>query len=650
MQCRACLQSNCNILIEMDVLVSQEGETLYDYFNACTQLHTSACDGLPKTLCKNCTQKLHMAYDFRKCALQSNEELKSLLQLPHIKSGLNRESSNSMFVENQSADPLEMKFNDALKALKSPERVDVASTDIRNEVKLEIMIPDDSCNSELLLEDMTAENSSESEIVSDNSSSADSVQSESNLDVERQVYNDKSIKIKVVNQLDYMADEISNSEYENCSTEIFSEVTTLNRKPSAEKEIFTEEFEGQAEYLDSYSEAFTHYKCEYCSDAFQSDIELQNHMKRHIFKCTDCPKICIGAGYYYKHLKRLHHKEVPAKQVLIEGAERRDNERIYCKLCNISYSTVSHYRRHAVKRHGFDSSVKNSKNQFENKSMVNNIPTQINQKINANRDKERQIELTETAMEEEADSPKPKEKENYLCSFCPRVLSSKRGLMKHEATLHLNVQPELNQCSFCGKNFLKAYLRRHIEVVHKAERKFACDICGSTFKTKDVVTRHRLLHNTKDYNFVCTVCDKRFTEKSVLKVHMRLHTGEMPFSCHICDKRFRIRGHLTYHLKLHDNAKLKCEVCGKEFKHPKSLHNHLYVHSGVMPYTCTICGYGSPKREYFMKHMLHKHEKEMTARELFEMYKSNTGRPPHVKGVLNIELLTENSQDGGISK
>ncbi|XP_012154977.1 zinc finger and SCAN domain-containing protein 12 isoform X2 [Ceratitis capitata] len=561
MQCRVCLQSNCNSLIEMDLLVSDEGETLYDCFNACTRLCASANDGLPNTLCKKCTKKLEIAFDFRKCALLSNEEFKRILKLANTKTE-SLQLVNANDLEEHTSDPLEMEPSESIEIVKQHKVLGETSLDTWE------LVPEDSYNAEIILEDLRPEDETTSDMQPD----------------------------------DIMQDNSCNTDNED---DLISEV------------------------FNSDSNVTAPYQCEYCSDEFSTDGELHDHVKKHIFKCQFCPKICINMSYYEKHLNRLHSSNASAEPILVEGAEINKDKRIVCTLCNMTYSTLGAYRRHAVKTHDFDFTKKDT-----NKDGVNDIQKDYTVKTN---NYFLQEEISQGGVEINDCITKIQKKKNYLCSFCPRVLLSKGGLAQHEAKQHLKIEPDLNQCPFCGKTFKRDYLGKHMDVVHNEVRKFKCNICGRMFKTQHVAARHRLLHNSKDHNFSCSVCNKRFTEKSALNVHMRLHTGEMPFSCNICEKRFRIRGHLTYHLKLHVNAKHKCDICDKEFKHPKSLQNHLYVHSGLMPYTCTICEYGNVKREYFTKHMLQKHNKEMTPEELFEMYKSNTGRPLYAKIIERID-------------
>lgn len=50
----------------------------------------------------------------------------------------------------------------------------------------------------------------------------------------------------------------------------------------------------------------------------------------------------------------------------------------------------------------------------------------------------------------------------------------------------------------------------------------------------------------------CPTCEKVFSRKDNLRAHMRVHTGEMPFTCTVCQRPFRWVGALNSHMKLHE--------------------------------------------------------------------------------------------------
>nr|XP_014096605.1 zinc finger protein 2-like [Bactrocera oleae] len=638
MQCRACMKANCNSLIDMSVGGADGGQILFDYFNDCTQLCATASDSFPKTLCKTCTGKLRIAYSFKKCALESNEMFEKFLRLQKINT---QSPTNSIVdIEDCSNDPLEIEFCEAVKSVK---RTD-SEFSLVEEAWNQFSSFEGECSND--------HNQSQADIIED------SYQEDSFPGIE--AYETDAVEYVIGDLQTHIRSH--RLEMDNTSTSVFDiqyDNKTLIKKSNETKEDSSSLSFEETNHIEIEIDT-TRLPCLYCKQLYSSDFELQLHVKKHLFKCPFCSKICTDVSRYYRHIKRLHNcseTEVPATQVVMKGVEIIEDQLINCKICNVTFATIAAYGRHLRRKHESDKSdaeMLSDNSETVKSNVCHGTISNVEDDVESNdciEQPEKSLYRNIYTSECEQESPKEnlqanvhkqnlKAKKRFLCSFCPRVLSTKRAVQIHERKQHLHIEPDLKECSFCQKKFDKAYLRKHIENVHIGERKFKCDICGNMYKTNDNVMRHRLLH-TKDRNHPCPVCDKRFTEKSELKVHMRLHTGEKPYACHLCDRRFRIRVHLTYHLQQHARIKHKCNVCGKEFKHGKSLRNHFYVHTNIMPYTCSVCGYGSVKRDYFVKHMLNKHDKTMSVDELFAIFQTNTGRSPYVKVVDDVVLNDE---------
>ncbi|XP_017493822.1 PREDICTED: uncharacterized protein LOC108381936 [Rhagoletis zephyria] len=84
MQCRACMDTDGEFT-EMSLSTQGDGKTLYDYFNACTQLHATDVDNLPRSLCSRCVQDVQIFFNFRQKAHKSNDELKRLCTVHELK-------------------------------------------------------------------------------------------------------------------------------------------------------------------------------------------------------------------------------------------------------------------------------------------------------------------------------------------------------------------------------------------------------------------------------------------------------------------------------------------------------------------------------------------------------------------------------------
>ena len=86
-------------------------------------------------------------------------------------------------------------------------------------------------------------------------------------------------------------------------------------------------------------------------------------------------------------------------------------------------------------------------------------------------------------------------------------------------------------------------------LVHIEEIPFACEICSKTFKTKALLTEHRLTHFEEAKEHECNVCHKKFYQLSKLKRHEVTHKGK--YECDICSESYKTLRTLQLHKKKH---------------------------------------------------------------------------------------------------
>ena len=129
----------------------------------------------------------------------------------------------------------------------------------------------------------------------------------------------------------------------------------------------------------------------------------------------------------------------------------------------------------------------------------------------------------------------------YKCDYCGSGFSENQNLKRHEK-IHKE-DFDMNRCNDYGEAFgRKDNLERHMRNVHKYVehnknadfpivrdvRKFSCDICHDSFKTKDQLNRHRESIHVKQEVYDCKYCGKEFLIKDNEKRHRHLYCNLRP--------------------------------------------------------------------------------------------------------------------------
>ncbi|KAL0275071.1 UNVERIFIED_CONTAM: hypothetical protein PYX00_003051 [Menopon gallinae] len=175
----------------------------------------------------------------------------------------------------------------------------------------------------------------------------------------------------------------------------------------------------------------------------------------------------------------------------------------------------------------------------------------------------------------------------YKCNFCNRTLISQGQLNAHFRKVHDNTGAS---CQVCGKSFKnKTRLTDHLKV-HNEEKPYVCDQCGQSFKWNNGLKVHIQSHN-QEKNFLCSECGRKFSAKKNLLEHLNIHTGKRPHVCKFCKATFTQLSAYSKHLYVHNQEQKihKCDKCEKTFSHSYLLKQHKLHHTGLRPYSCSVC-------------------------------------------------------------
>ncbi|XP_075224322.1 uncharacterized protein LOC142326076 isoform X3 [Lycorma delicatula] len=178
----------------------------------------------------------------------------------------------------------------------------------------------------------------------------------------------------------------------------------------------------------------------------------------------------------------------------------------------------------------------------------------------------------------------------WKCEVCGTSVNSYILFRKHRAT-HVN-----RTCKICDKTFTKLYLLKcHISKVHSLDQDYhGCKICGKLLKNELMLKKHMFnLHSEQDKKiFSCNICNKRFSSKSYLKRHKEtIHTQINTVLCKVCGKVFKSEVSVKSHMKyFHMKSYNLCYICGKVVRCVDSHVRLVHTESTNECLKCDVCG------------------------------------------------------------
>ncbi|XP_074656905.1 uncharacterized protein LOC141910087 [Tubulanus polymorphus] len=327
--------------------------------------------------------------------------------------------------------------------------------------------------------------------------------------------------------------------------------------------------------------------------------------RRKISKCQICDEEFAESKQLSNHL-RIEHKD--------------ESSRYECEFCDRRFTRIDHFKLHVMNHTGFrpficEFCAKGFKTRAELKKHMLKHETSGGPL---------QCEYCEKTLwrRENMDLHMRTHTGDKLfkCGVCDKLWTTRHALKQHELT-HTDHKPFV--CEHCGKTCSnKGNLGKHIASMHPPELfiegvtsesssgdcSFACDVCGKSFSSLALATRHMERH-TAVKKHRCDVCAKSFSSKHTLATHMQLHDGTQPFVCAVCGKGFSRRQQLTEHVMLHTGERpFPCSTCEKRFTTAAKLKVHERVHTGEKPFKCSVCGKAFNRADKLTTHYKQTHK------------------------------------------
>ena len=209
------------------------------------------------------------------------------------------------------------------------------------------------------------------------------------------------------------------------------------------------------------------YKCNHCEIFAKTPSHIKDHTQTHIayleFDCPHCGKI-LGTTHALKHHKlKQHHAIIQTKKVVCKENSKPPEDAPMCKICNIQFKSQSSANCHYKSTH---------------LGMM-----------------------------------------KFPCNYCDYEATTNFRLKEHIETQHFN---EKAQCTYCGKQFSKSFIKTHIETIHEPSKIHKCGECSYETTRKELLTQHiEAKHEMNMDKYMCSQCDYKSKGKKQIREHKR---------------------------------------------------------------------------------------------------------------------------------
>ena len=251
------------------------------------------------------------------------------------------------------------------------------------------------------------------------------------------------------------------------------------------------------------SEARKVFMCDQCPDMYFTQKGLDKHVAKdhkqpnengteepkpaaeskpeYIYDCVDCNQTFRGISLYIRHYKKFHGDAMPP--------DLADKDLICCEKCPTYFESKKSLASHVWYMHTRTAEEKQKKRKQKEKN-------------------------------------KQRRQKNTTCPLCGKTFKWEKNCKEHIQVIHENITPF--QCDECPKSFgNNRMLFSHKRIVHT---KVNCDICGKQIYNPYELMRHKATeHGIIPPNvYLCDFCPSIFRFKQNLHTHLKnKHPFEM---------------------------------------------------------------------------------------------------------------------------
>lgn len=499
---------------EADVFLSlfsrPEDVLIADMVNDLTGLKISKGDGLPRFICKECSEDVIKSFKVRLKCLESDRLLRSALEKT-----------------NQRIKIVEFYLQKEIK--KVDQAAEHAPSDISTEVLKNVVC--DERLMEMLHPGNLVEVQETQQEIPTISVTIDNTEPPAKSYIKQEFEKDTTVVEERATDEDDSEKENDSSSGESPDVPLMQSEKSLDEGSSPAKSAPEEDLEYTAEYLEVAGEETT------------EEVE-----------------------YTISEVVETEEPVLLVEKAESEFSQEEDSGKFICCGCEIHFATNEDLVQHSADEHE-KMRLKKSAKPFECNVCFKRFLSEARLLLHQNyvyRDKNHVCDKCNakfTCRGSLLNHLKTHADRTYVCEDCNKSFHTSSTLKSHRL---LHTESKQFKCTApnCEKSFLrKSDLHIHL-VSHSDERPYECEVCSSRFKSKAHLVHHGKVH-TREKPYKCNQCDKAFGTYSARKFHQLAHEGIHPYKCSYCNKIYQRNTKLQVHIRrIHTGERpFACDVC-----------------------------------------------------------------------------------------